>query len=222
MTCPICHGDFQVTGEHEVYRICPCGETVKDHTGNWFRIAHIHQNYIGGAEGAAVEFAKTCGDGTFIDVGANRGQWSLLFRDQFKQIISFEPEPVNFLTLQAVTKPYSWITPFNLAVSDKREQKTLYLFHDSTQLHNLLDGTNGRVEVQCVPLYDYLTGPVDLVKVDAEGYEGQVISGCRDRIRQVKHWILEKHLNQNHEPLLTSLGYDVSPNSNGWFATLKE
>src|SRR3990167_824900 len=109
-SCPLCHGTFAVDGAHEVYRVCKCGETVQDKAGNWFHVGSVNQNYVGGVEAPFVDFAETCGGGTFIDVGANRGQWSLLLRDQFRRILCFEPDPVTFHPPQAVTRPYPHIT----------------------------------------------------------------------------------------------------------------
>ena len=221
--CPICSNTFKVTGTHEVYKVCTCQETVQDKEGNWIKVGFIQPNYVGGLEAPLVAFAKTCGSGTFIDVGANRGQWTLPFLNQFTRILCFEPDPVNYETLRAVMRPYKHVLVFDTAISNRTGPATLYVRRDSTQLNSL---TNIYKATESVPVLTQelryiINGPVDLVKVDVEGHELEVIEGSGDKISLVKNWVVERHSGVTEiKDLLQSKGYNVMVFSSlGWTAT---
>src|SRR5262249_15831278 len=50
-----------------------------------------------------------------------------------------------------------------------------------------------RYEVSCCRLRDFLTEPVDLLKMNIEGAEHEVLSDSEDRLNQVRDMITEYH-----------------------------
>lgn len=48
-------------------------------------------------------------------------------------------------------------------------------------------------EVPTVRLRDYLTEPVDFLKMNIEGAEREVLADCGDRLRQVREMVIEYH-----------------------------
>lgn len=124
----------------------------------------------------------TLARGTFVDVGANIGIYTLDFRHHTgAPIVAFEPDAAMFellqetLTANAVPR----VSAFNLACGDTNGQLD---FHD---------GINGSVAscdqpggetkpVAVVRLDDQLADfrPISLIKIDCEGYEWHVLNGC--------------------------------------------
>jgi FkbM family methyltransferase len=124
--------------------------------------------------------------GAIVDVGANIGVYTLDFR-QFSRaaIVAFEPDPGMFALLNETLafNAIPDVSAFNLACGDQNGEL------------NFTGGINGAVApdhetgetiaVPVVRLDDRLAdaGPVGLIKIDCEGYEWNVLNGCRDIIR---------------------------------------
>lgn len=148
----------------------------------------------------------------FVDIGANKGYYSLLLRNNFRRIIAFEPakssyeELINNITrFQATDK----IAPIKKAVSDRDGQRILYLtrygkYHGfvAEQLvadSGIAEKGGGEVvesqEVDTVSLGSYFANEklIDLVKVDVEGAEWDVLKGAEPIISKIKRWIIELH-----------------------------
>jgi FkbM family methyltransferase len=124
--------------------------------------------------------------GIIVDVGANIGVYTLNFR-QFSPaaIMAFEPDPDMFALL-GETLAFNAIpdvSVLNLACGDQ----------DGPLAFN--GGVNGiiapdhesaeTITVPAVRLDDRLAdaGSISLIKIDCEGYEWNVLNGCRDIIR---------------------------------------
>lgn len=136
---------------------------------------------------------------TVVDVGANIGYYALIFRrlvGDSGRIIAFEPEPDNLveLRLNVERNRISNIEVVPVAVGAR-----------AGTVH-FAGGINGRVtahdthvvdvvsEVRMVALDEVLTAPVDVIKIDVEGYEGEVLSGASQSIERWRpHLFLEIH-----------------------------
>jgi FkbM family methyltransferase len=113
--------------------------------------------------------------------------------------ILVEPQPRYFTELQRTYVAQSGLTLRNVAISDKRETRTLYTIRDDVlglpewapQVASFdravvdrhgLRGPDGEdivapYEVQCVPLSDLLRGVdhIDVLQIDVEGYDAEII-----------------------------------------------
>jgi FkbM family methyltransferase len=130
---------------------------------------------------------------TVIDIGANIGYFTLLFAklvgDKGK-VISFEPEPGNFLFLEKNIASNNFIcaNAHNLALSDKTATMDLYVGEISQTTssfikENILYEENvDRVSVKTVTLDEFLEVQhiknVDFVKIDVQGFEETVFRGA--------------------------------------------
>lgn len=142
-----------------------------------------------------------------IDVGAHLGLATIYLKSQYPQarILSFEPNPktAKILRLNIKTNHLKNIKVIEAAVGDKKGQKPLYV--DSTSqnpwtwgdslIKNIWDSQNPPtpILVKIVTLSSFLTKPVNLLKIDAEGAESKIIEGCTDKLKLVKNLILEYH-----------------------------
>jgi FkbM family methyltransferase len=136
--------------------------------------------------------------GTFIDVGANVGFYSVLALDRISasgKVYSFEidPRPLRCLRKTIADFGYSNIHVVESAVSDI--DGTLSYEPNAEHGHNHIDrsATSGRkvpsVKLDTWAAQTALTG-VDAIKIDIEGAEKFVIEGARETIRRFKPLLL--------------------------------
>ncbi|MEM7045817.1 MAG: FkbM family methyltransferase [Pseudomonadota bacterium] len=139
---------------------------------------------------------------TVVDVGANRGQFTLLAAGLFPdaEIVAFEPLIEPFEKLIKVTAGLSKLRAFNVAIGpeprslpmnvSKRDDSSSLLPIGALQEEIFPDtGFARREEVQIRPLGDYLD-PTEirrpcLLKIDVQGYELDVLKGseaCLDHV----------------------------------------
>lgn len=126
---------------------------------------------------------------TIVDVGANIGYYTLLFSKltgESGRVYAFEPEPQNFALLQQnlARNGRTNVQVFNLAASDQGGESFLYLSTENHGDHQayLSDCERQKVRITMTPLDDCVTGPIDLVKMDVQGFEAHVLDGMRSII----------------------------------------
>jgi FkbM family methyltransferase len=132
-----------------------------------------------------------------IDIGANKGQFTLLMAglNPAAQIVAFEPLPDAFATLQSVTGRAPRIRAINAAIGPVRAKLPIYVSRqdDSSSLlpitslqERIFPNTDcvRTEQVAVAPLADFvalaeLPQPC-LLKIDVQGYELQALEGCGD------------------------------------------
>jgi FkbM family methyltransferase len=126
-----------------------------------------------------------------IDIGANRGDYSIALARHFDRVTAFEPDPATFSVLENNIRSVraTEVTPINAAVSDRDGQVTFYRdlrpewggVAGSVYVLHPLEGQTEEIRVPCLTLDSYCT-PRDLspdfIKIDVEGHEPAVISGA--------------------------------------------
>ena len=127
---------------------------------------------------------------TVFDVGANRGQFCLHCHEIFEAaaIYSFEPVTEVFQTLKQETKHIRNISAHNFAFGNEKGSETIFLQEDSkvNSLHppvNKKEGSTGKSQlVQINTIDDFCAEnkikKIDLLKIDAEGYDLHVLKGA--------------------------------------------
>lgn len=127
---------------------------------------------------------------TVVDVGANYGQWSLSLLDAVARaqaprptLLLFEPVPAirEALAAKLVDADAAWSIE-HIALSDAPGSGTMLVQDVAAGTHHLAaaDFSYGGVELPVV--IDTLDrvwkgGPIDIVKIDAEGFDPKVIAG---------------------------------------------
>jgi len=127
---------------------------------------------------------------TFIDVGGNKGDFSLLaakITGDKGRVLTFEPEPENCHWFEKSIKlnNYDSIQLFNLALSDSNGTAQLYL-GEKSGWHSLISAqgntNNSTIEVEKRSLDSVLDKnnihQVDMMKIDVEGAEMEVLTGA--------------------------------------------
>ncbi len=133
--------------------------------------------------------------GTFVDVGANKGDFALLAAKsagETGRVICVEPEPSNatWIRRNIELNGYRNITVCDLALSDHDGEALLHLGTKSG-FHTLLSGALqrdvGSLVVKTRKLDSLLeelgATKVDVLKIDVEGAELQVLKGAVETLR---------------------------------------
>jgi FkbM family methyltransferase len=136
-----------------------------------------------------------------FDVGANKGEWSLLMASIFPActIHAFEIVPSTFQQLKESTEDHPNILTNNIGLSDVAGKLTIHhssrdsstatacriegmKFHDEFYTH--------QVECEVMKIGDYIDqnniGIIDLLKIDVEGMDFKVILGLGEKINSVR------------------------------------
>lgn len=139
---------------------------------------------------------------TIVDVGANRGQFTLaaMTACPSARIIAFEPLPSPARVFRRVIDGQRRVTLHEIALGSARGEAVMHVSRrdDSSSLlpigpaqRSLFPGT-GEVGTACVPVArlcdvvapEALRAPT-LLKVDVQGYELEVLKGCREVIESI-------------------------------------
>jgi FkbM family methyltransferase len=119
---------------------------------------------------------------TFVDVGAHVGYFSVLASKLVGPtgtVIAVEPEPRNLdLLRRSLARngcTNTLVVPF--AAHSMRGSMSLAVDQDSHGTHRLVRLGEGPTIVRCVRLDDVLPSKVDVVKIDAQGYEHEIVEG---------------------------------------------
>lgn len=150
-----------------------------------------------------------------IDAGANIGIATLWYKYQYPdaRIICIEPDPATFKILQENIRNNNLqnVEARNVAVSDKAG--TLEFFYDQSlrggdvahsvnrDFRAALDDKPDMASrsVTAEPLRDYVSGPVDILKVDIEGSEVAALASAADLLKKnVRSLQMEYHYLPNN------------------------
>lgn len=157
-----------------------------------------------------VLFSALIGDGDYVlDIGANIGCTSILFGDLARHVFSFEASPSTYQYLKAniAQSGLGNIETFNIGLGSERGESTLTYAPDNRSGGFVSDHTQasaGHIVEKIViepadELVRTLSIPrVDFIKLDVEGFEGQVIKGAQQLLSmnrptvvlELNHWCL--------------------------------
>jgi FkbM family methyltransferase len=128
---------------------------------------------------------------TVIDVGANIGYYTLLFSKltgDEGRVFAFEPEPLNYeiLSENLARNSRTNVIAFKQAASDVAGKSFLYLSPENYGDHQAYgSGENRkRISVQMSRIDDLVSGPVDLVKLDIQGFEFHALKGMERILKE--------------------------------------
>jgi FkbM family methyltransferase len=141
-------------------------------------------------------------DPCILDCGSNIGLSILYFKRLYPKarIIGFEPDPavLHYLQDNVSANGLTDVKVVQAAVGGKDDSLTFYSDGKyGSCLAHLMPGEAPqgwtRHQVPCVRLRDYLTEPVDFMKMNIEGAEWEALADSEDRLRLIREMIIEYH-----------------------------
>jgi FkbM family methyltransferase len=159
-----------------------------------------------GFEIAAAVRALVPDGGRFLDVGAHAGYFTLLAAHRAGptgRVFAVEPNPTMFARLAAMLREngVATVRAEAVALSDELGELTLYVPPDTeNRPHNVTALPQPGWEPVTVPcrrladcLREWAATPIDLMKMDVEGFEPQVLAGSGEALANggVRHVITE-------------------------------
>jgi len=161
-------------------------ESFSEFWGAWIGMPTIRE----------IEFLKTSlpSGAVFLDVGANRGVFSLLAADLIphSRVFAFEPHPTTFKWLEQNLDQTgkNCFTTLNLAISDSTGEVQFSSGNASATNRIVRDDNAGvpAILVPAITLDQFIgvqhLGQVDLLKIDVEGFEPNVLRGAAQAIQK--------------------------------------
>lgn len=143
---------------------------------------------------------------TIIDAGAYIGLTTLYFKKLYPlaHIIALEPNPqmIPLLEENIWQNNLSDVDVHQVALSTHDGETQLYIdetdetWYSTASIHP--GAWNGQQQttsltVPCRPLTDFLTQPIDVLKMDIEGAELEVLTAAQAQLHLVKHLLFEFH-----------------------------
>ncbi|MGC1240485.1 MAG: FkbM family methyltransferase, partial [Chryseosolibacter sp.] len=160
-------------------------------------------------------------DMTFVDVGANQGEFSLFAAKRLSsgKVLAFEPMSLFFdrLLYNVKLNNMSNIQCFKLGLSDKAGEVPIYFNADNALNHEglaslfPLDQDDEQKEVITLSLLDEVMGGpsaprIDFIKVDVEGSEWAVLKGSAQILRRYRPALMV----ELNEETAAKAGYKVT------------
>jgi FkbM family methyltransferase len=134
----------------------------------------------------------------FVDVGAYLGGYTIGLAPEFERVLAFEPARLSFRWLKrnVALNNYEHVACHNVALGNAADARPLHVLSGDGYLNTLIppvDSSAPALESYAVPvqpLDSYNLCEVDLIKIDAPGFEKAVLSGAQETIRQTRPVIL--------------------------------
>ena len=138
-----------------------------------------------------------------LEIGSHHGFTGMMlsrFVGPNGHVHSMEAHPHNAMIAQAqlgLNRTITNLSFFNLAANDAAGTVRINPLHNSS----ITEETHNAIEVKSVTgdMMDERHGPFNLVKIDVEGYELDVLKGCKKLLARTPKIALEIHMSVIHE-----------------------
>ena len=120
-----------------------------------------------------------------IDVGAWWGPWSLWWHDKVQSVEIFEPNKDILPKLVNNVGKFQNCKIHRTALGDRHGNVSMQVADHSGTYH--VTGQDGDIEMKTLDSFAF--DSVDIIKIDAEGYELPVLQGAKETISRNRPWI---------------------------------
>ena len=120
-----------------------------------------------------------------IDVGAWWGPWSLWWHDKVQSVEIFEPNKDILPKLVNNVGKFQNCKIHRTALGDRHGNVSMQVADHSGTYH--VTGQDGDIEMKTLDSFAF--DSVDIIKIDAEGYELPVLQGAKATISRNRPWI---------------------------------
>ena len=149
-----------------------------------------------------------------VDVGGHVGLWSrpMIQRANTKYIWAFEPNSSVRECYVMNMSRFDYYTIYPIALGDKNTKGYLNVEKDNSGNTNIDPIKSGDTEIKTLDSFNLKQ--IDYMKVDAEGYEYNIVQGAKETIERCKPFVhLEmktkrmRHTNKDYTKLLNTMNY---------------
>lgn len=144
----------------------------------------------------------------FIDIGANRGDWSRFLSAGYEQVHAIEPHPDALLELRKELPDNVMVHETAAWNGSARPRFTKFQLSMHTSAYFQGEGINtgppvGELDLPCATVDSLpIEGPVDFIKYDTEGAEVECLEGAAELVaRDRPALLIEVHSTQNFKRL---------------------
>ena len=120
-----------------------------------------------------------------IDIGAWWGPWSIWWHDKATSVEIFEPNKDILPKLVNNVGTFKNCTIHRTALGDRHGSVSMQCADHSGTYH--ITEQKGDIEIKTLDSFQF--DNVDIIKIDAEGYELPVLEGAKDTILRNRPWI---------------------------------
>ena len=120
-----------------------------------------------------------------IDIGAWWGPWSIWWQDKATSVEIFEPNKDILPKLVNNVGTFKNCTIHRTALGDRHGSVSMQCADHSGTYH--ITEPKGDIEIKTLDSFQF--DNVDIIKIDAEGYELPVLEGAKDTILRNRPWI---------------------------------
>jgi FkbM family methyltransferase len=161
---------------------------------------------------AACEQKRVC-----IDIGANVGLWACDLVNSFEHVIAFEPV-AEFRECFDKNVPIKNYTMYPVALGREESLIEMNIVQGNTGHSHIDQNSIGKGTIPLKTLDSFNFTNIDMIKIDVEGFEGEILAGAMKTIELNKPVLVieqQKHEYQNDMnetpaiKILESWGYKV-------------
>ena len=143
-----------------------------------------------------LDLIEFCDNDLVVDCGANNGDFLMALETHCSNIkyIAFEPGPLEFTTLRQNIGNH---LPVNMALGEITQVIPFYLSEQNADSSIVpTDCDLPSVDIQMISFTDYCRqflpdSKVKLFKVEAEGYEPEVLEGAKNVLNQIEYIVVD-------------------------------
>lgn len=143
---------------------------------------------------------------TAIDIGSNIGIWSNFLSTFFDNVYAFDPNPtIHECFNKNILERKDNVKFYPVGLGRENSTATLNLSYNNTGSTSIINKTHNStpVEIKIKQLDFYKLDNIDFIKMDAEGYEIEILNGAIETLLRNKPLIfLEKQEKENNKKLL--------------------
>ena len=131
-----------------------------------------------------------------VDIGANVGLWSCDLVKSFGHVIAFEPVQ-QFIDCFKMNMPTANYTMHCMALGRTESFIDMNIVQGNTGHTHINPGSMGKGAIPMKTLDSFNLNNMDMIKIDVEGFEGEVLAGAFKTIKLNRPVLVVEQ--QNHE-----------------------
>ena len=168
--------------------------TIADYTVHYINGLSLAVQYHDEFIKRIYHFDSTAPEPRVIDGGSNIGMSILYFKSVYPNahVIGFEPDQSIYRILQQNIDG-NHLKDVELVKAGLGSSHGTIRFAPDGDQGGAINTESGTMEIDIVPLVDYLKEPVDFLKLNIEGAEYEVLAAAEQQLHQVRQMVIEYH-----------------------------